>query len=236
MITDFADVGALLGFAALPRESPGLNDEYARLVDRYVNDDEFAQAADDVFAGAGLNFVVDRRDGVIAFAHTDSPLRFTTAQITKRITDPQRTVVGAVILAAARTAYPDRAMLDDVDRVAVFTTEGVVESLNRMAQSIADESDEDGDLDDSTLEGWRRWLDLPERRPNAQRASKKDRFGAAARVLNFLAAEGFLTNRGELDGGTWSDRPRFRHAVIALTEDSELYRAVNALHEQEDPL
>ena len=40
-----------------------------------------------------------------------------------------------------------------------------------------------------------------------------------------------LTARGDTDGGTWLARPRFRHAVAALCEDSELYALVNGLAE-----
>lgn len=36
---------------------------------------------------------------------------------------PGPAVIGAVILAVARTAYPEPSMVDDPDRMAVFTTQ-----------------------------------------------------------------------------------------------------------------
>lgn len=58
-----------------------------------------------------------------------------------------------------------------------------------------------------------------------------ERPGAVNRVCRFLADAGYLTARGDTDGGTWLARPRFRHAVAALCEDSELYALVNGLAE-----
>ncbi|MGH3630224.1 MAG: hypothetical protein ACRDRL_22630, partial [Sciscionella sp.] len=41
---------------------------------------------------------------------------------------------------------------------------------------------------------------------------------------------GFRELRGaHTDGGTWTARPRFRFAVAALVEDSDLYALVNDL-------
>ena len=57
-----------------------------------------------------------------------------------------------VILAVARTAYPDPVLVDDPDHVALFTTQNVVDVLDRAAQRHADGADGDGDLDEDTVE------------------------------------------------------------------------------------
>jgi hypothetical protein len=44
-----------------------------------------------------------------------------------------------------------------------------------------------------------------------------------------LVDVGYLTARNEVDGGTWTARPRFRFAVADLAEDSDLYALVNGL-------
>jgi hypothetical protein len=49
------------------------------------------------------------------------------------------------------------------------------------------------------------------------------------RVCRFLADAGYLTARGDTDGGTWMARPRFRHAVATLCEDSDLYPLITGL-------
>lgn len=228
---DATDIGRLLGWAARPRETPGRHDDYHRLVLRYHNEPDFAGAVDAVLAGAGLHLTIDERDGAVVSAAYDSPLRLTLSDVMKRAQPVQRAVVGAVILAVARTAYPEAAMVDDPDRMAVFTTQSVVDTLDRAAQSHADTADRDGDVDETMLDSWRGWLALTPARPNAQRRSGNDRQGIVHRVCRLLVDAGYLTLRGEVDGGTWLARPRFRHAVTALCEDSELYAMVNGLTE-----
>ena len=231
--SDAADIGRLLGWAARPKEIPARHDDYHRVITRYRNDPDFAQSTDAVFAGAGLYLTVDERDGAIVAAAPDSPLRVTMGVVMKRVSTPQRAVVGAVILAVSSIAYPQPAMLDDPDRVPVFTTRSVVELLDRAAAAHADNSDADGSADDDLVEAWRAWSQLALGRHDAQRHSTKDRIGLVIRVCKLLVDAGYLTSRGELDGGTWTARPRFRHAVADLAEDSELYIIVNGLTETE---
>ncbi len=227
--SDGIDIGRLLGWAARARETPSRHDDYHRLLLRYRNEPDFAASVDAVFTGVGLHLTVDERDGAIVTAAYDSPLRVTLTDVMKRAQPTHRAVVGAAILAVARTAYPDPAMVDDPDRMAVFTTRSVVDTLDRAAQGHADTADQDGDLDEAMLESWRGWLALATARPNAQRRSGNDRQGLVNRVCRLLVDAGYLTARGEVDGGTWLARPRFRHAVAALCEDSELYALVNGL-------
>jgi hypothetical protein len=228
-VADALDLGRLLAWASRPRETPARHDDYHRVVARYRDDPDFAAAADAMFTGAGLRVVVDPRDGVILTAEADSPLRVTLADVMKRAGHHHRAVIGAVILAVARTAYPEPAMVDDPDRIAIFTTQSVVDALDRIAQAQAEATTDDGDLDDDLVEAWRRWQALAPARPNARRRSTGDRSGVVTRVCKLLTEAGYLTVRGETDGGTWTARTRFRHAVAALCADSALYVVVNGL-------
>lgn len=228
---DAVDMGRMLGWAARPRETPGRNDDYHRLISRYRSEPDFAAAVDAMFSGAGLRLYVDDRDGAIVTATATSPLRVTITDLMKRAQPYQRAVVGAVVLAVARAAYPESAMIDDPDRVAVFTTRSVVDILDRATQAYADTADQDGGLDESMLEAWRGWMSLNSARPNAQRRSGNDRPGIVNKICRLLADAGYLTARSDVDGGTWLTRPRFRHAVAALCADSSLYELVNGLVE-----
>ena len=225
------DIGRVLAWASRPRETPARHDEYHRVVTRYRSEPDFAAAVDAVFAGAGLSLTVDERDGIITVASPDSPLRVTVSDVMRRAQPHHRAVIGAVVLAVARTAYPEASMLDDPDRVAVFTTQSVVDTLDRAAQAHADSASQDGALDEEQVEAWRHWLAVGEARANAQRRSPSDRPGLVNRVCRFLAEVGYLTARSDTDGGTWLARPRFRHAVAALCEDSDLYALTNGLGE-----
>ncbi|WP_409464863.1 hypothetical protein [Amycolatopsis sp. GA6-003] len=228
---DDIDIGKFFAWAARPRETPARSEELHRIVRRYLDEPDFASAVDHVFSGAGLDLRVDGRDGIVVTARHHSLLRLTAGDIIKRAQPSHRSVIGAVLLAVARTAYPEPGMVDDPDRVAVFTTQSVVDMLDRTAQRLADESGSDSDVDDDLVEGWRRWLDLPQARPNARRRSAGDRPGAVNRICKLLVESGYLNARGDTDGGTWTARPAFRHAVAALAEDSDLYALVNDLPE-----
>jgi len=142
--SDAVDIGRVLAWASRPRETPARHDDYHRMVARYRSEPDFAAAVDAVFAGAGLSLTVDERDGFIVVASQDSPLRVTVGDVMRRAQPHHRAVVGAVVLAVARTAYPEASMLDDPDRVAVFTTQSVVDTLDRTAQVHADSANQDG--------------------------------------------------------------------------------------------
>ena len=228
---DDEDIGRFLGWAARPSATPGRHEDLARLVTRYRDDVDFAEAVDRVFAGAGLDLHVDERDGILVTARPQSMLRLTVSDVVKRAQAPQRAVIGAVVLAVARAAYPEPGMVDDPDRVAVFTTRGVVDALDRAAQAHADAATEDGDVDEDLVEIWRRWRDLRAARPQSQRLSINEKPGMVNRVCRMLIDAGYLAARGDTDGGTWAARPRFRYAVADLTEDSVLYEQVNGLTE-----
>lgn len=229
LASDASDIGRLLGWASRPRDIPARHEEYHRLIVRYRDDADFARAVDAAFAGAGLYLAVDDREGAIVTAAPDSPLRVTLSDVMKRSQPAQRALVGAIILAIAHTSYPEPAMLDDPDRVAVFTTRSIVEVLDRIAQGHAEEASTDGGVEEELLESWRGWLNLVQARPNAQRRSTTDRPGVVKKICRVLVDAGYLTERSDVDGGTWLARTRFRYAVAALSEDSELYRIVNGL-------
>jgi hypothetical protein len=209
LVGDAADIGRMLGWASRPRETPARHDDYHRLIVRYRNDVDFATAVDAVFMGAGLYLTVDEREGAIVTASPDSPLRVTLTDVMKRGQPSQRAVVGAVILAIAHTAYPEPVMVDDPDRVAVFTTRAVVDVLDRAAVGHADTAEHDGGLDEDLRESWLRWLALAQARPNAQRRSTADRPGVVNKVCRLLAEAGYLTPRSDVDGGTRLARPRY---------------------------
>lgn len=226
---DEMDIGRFLGWAARPLATPGRHEDLARIVTRYRDDSDFADSVNRVFAGAGLDLHVDDRDGIVVTARQHSMLRLTVTDVVKRAQNQHRAVIGAVILAVARAAYPESSIVDDPYRVAAFTTQAVVDALDRAAQAHADASTEDSDVDEELVEAWRRWSDLNAARPHAQRRSTGDKPGVVKRVCRMLVDAGYLTARGDTDGGTWTARPRFRFAVADLAEDSDLYALVNGL-------
>lgn len=222
------DLGRVLAWAARPKESPLRHEEYHRLLRRHREEPEFAQAVEDIFLGAGLNLIVDERDGFVVTANSDSMLRVTPGDVGRAFAE-NRSLIGLILLAISRTAYPEAVMLADPDRVPVFTVQLVVDTLDRAERVAAEKAEADASTEVAELEAWRHWDALPSSRPNARRRSVNDRPGAVNKVCRFLAERGYLTERGTTDGGTWQARPKFRHAVSDLSQDSDLYRSLNAL-------
>lgn len=225
---DLVDAGRLIAYAARPKERPRPDDDYSRVVSRYLDDAEFASLCDAVAAGMGLDLVVDRAVGVIAIAESDSPFRMPLSEFMRRTNPPTRALLGVVVIAVARVAYPQPSDLDDPARVARVSTAAVAATIDRIVERLAsDAEDPDADRPDDA-EVWRAWEALRQARAHAQRASVAERSGLVRKVCGYLGDEGHLQQVNDDDGGTWRATPRFRLAVTAMVEDSDIYGAVLA--------
>lgn len=221
---DLADIGRLLAYAARPKELPARTEAYRELVDRYLQDEQFALAADRVAAGTGIALHVDPVAGAVAVADADSPLRMPLAEFRKNTYPHERALLGIVVLSVARVAYPTNDRLDDEQRVAVVAVSSVVDYLNRLIDRLSEASAADPeDSDDSLIELWRQWVRMRQDRFDAKRVSIKDRLGIVKRTCEYLEEQGLLQRRSDEDGGTFRATHRFRLAVTALVEDSDLY-------------
>jgi hypothetical protein len=230
---DLAAIGRLLGFAARPKELPARTEAYLDLVNRYLHDEQFALAADRVAAGSGLVLHVDTIAGVVAVADADSPFRTPLAEFRKNTYPHERALLGIVVLSVARVAYPTSDRLDDDQRVAPVSVAGVVDYLNRLIERLSDAAAADPeDNDDEFIELWRHWVRMRQDRFDAKRVSIKDRVGIVKRTCEYLEEQGLLQRRSDEDGGTYRATHRFRLAVAALSEDSDLYADLVALTDE----
>jgi hypothetical protein len=167
---------------------------------------------------------VDPAAGVVAVAGRDSPFRTPLAEFRKNTYPHERALLGVVVLSVARVAYPSSDRLDDDQRVATVTVAGIVDYLNRLVQRLSDAAEADPDHNDENLvELWRHWVRMRQDRFDAKRVSIKDRLGIVKRTCEYLEEQGLLQRRSDEDGGTYRATHRFRLAVTALVEDSDLY-------------
>lgn len=221
---DLADIGRLLGFAAQPKQLPARTDTYQQLVERYLHDERFALATRRVAAGAGITLHVDPAAGLVAVAGPDSPFRMPLAEFRKNTYPHERALLGVVVLSVAHVAYPSSDRLDDDQRVATVTVAGIVDYLNRLIQRLSDAAEADSEHNDENLvELWRHWVRMRQDRFDAKRVSIKDRLGIVKRTCEYLEEQGLLQRRSDEEGGTYRATHRFRLAVTALAEDSDLY-------------
>jgi len=231
---DLADASRLIGWAARPKERPARNaDSYGRLVQRYLDDGGFAEACHAIAGGAGINLHVDSIAGVVAVADADSPWRMPLSEVMKRVggsgednVGRRKALVGAVLLATAKVAFAQPGHLDDAERVPRVSVAGIVDYLERMATRVSENASDADAIDPGAAAVWRAWEALRRGRSAAKRSSFGDQAGAVKRVCKLLEDEGHLQPFSDADGGTWRATPRFRTAVAALVEDSDIYAAL----------
>ena len=219
-----ADAGRLIGWAARPKERPARHEGYATLVQRYTDDDQFAEICGTVAGGMGLYLTVDPEVGAVVVADSDSPLRMPAAEFTKRTNgDVRKAVNGVILLGIARTAFPNPAHLDNTTRVPRFSVADVVAYLNRVCDQKAENAPDPEEQHEALNELWRGWLRLRQSRGDAQRSSDRDRVGLVRKMCSFLDDQGMLQAVSDDDGGTWRATARMRIAVRDIAEDSDIY-------------
>ncbi len=229
--TDLADAGRLIGWAARPKDRPARSVSYREVVDKYLDNQEFADLVDQVAVGAGLTIIVDRAVGVVAIAEEDSPLREPLSSFMKKA-NVSRAMAGLVILAIVKTAYPLEGQIDDAERVPRVSVYAVTDYVNRLVEGIAASAgDPDADHPENS-ELFRAWSALRHARSELVRSSTKDRPGLVNKVCQHFENEGLLTRPGPEDGGTWRVTPRFRIVAKSVIEDSAIFTRLMLLTQQ----
>jgi hypothetical protein len=233
MTADITAAARLVSYAATPRALPARDTAYAELVTRYLTDPVFAETVQDVAIGLGLELRVDPVAGVMAFSDSDGPLRRRLSDIVRtqagRSAVESRVLFALVLLAVARTAFPQAVHLSDTVRVARVEPEAVMSYLDRLVEEIgAGAGDALADQEEAE-EGWRAWGHLRVARSAMARFSSQEKVGLIRRVCGFLEDEGHLRASDDKDGMWWRTTPRFRFAVHGLVTDSQVVPALRAL-------
>ena len=214
-----ADAGRLISFAARPKEIPARSLAYQEVVDRYLDDRDFAAVCDEIAAGAGLTLHVERSVGVVAVAESDAAWRMPLATFIAKAGD-RRALAGIVLLVIVKLAYPHDGQIDDLARVPQVSEQQVLEQLNRMADALDTASP---DLEsDTEPELFRQWKALPQARSDLVRSSTKDRSGLVRKVFAYFFEQG-LFKQPTSAGGPWRVTPRFAVIARSVLEDSDLY-------------
>lgn len=234
MSIDLAAVGELLGYAALPKETPRRNAAYRELVTRYHEDEPFASSVRAVARGLRLHLRVDPVVGIVATAYPESPLRVPMTDFMKAASiNTRKALIGIGLLGIARCAYPDPLDLDDDTRVARVTVAGVVDYLSHTAEEIAATADDPEAGSDA--HAWRLWADLRQARVDADRDTTNTRAGLVKRLCKYLVEEGLLVPISDDDGGTYRATVRLRVAIKELATDSDLFASLIAAPDAPTP-
>ncbi|GAA1386664.1 hypothetical protein GCM10009613_20990 [Pseudonocardia kongjuensis] len=222
-MADTETAARLVAYGMRPKALPGRDPDYAELVRRYREDDEFRDTVQRIASGLGLVVLaVDPAPGIVLAAtegsvfeiRMDSYARRTA--LTNRAAD--KVLHGIAHLAVAALAFPRPDDLGDdsyVGRVSVELVDGAVREacrvLNERAAGPADPESDAPQLE----EVWRVWLRRPEATATKDgRAGESTTRGIVGKALRFLADQGFLVPVGA--EGAYRTTPRYQVQVREL--------------------
>ncbi|MBP2365550.1 hypothetical protein JOF36_001246 [Pseudonocardia parietis] len=213
----------LVAFGMRPKALPGRDPDYADLVRRYREDDDFRDTVQRVASGLGLVVLaVDSAPGIVLAATEGSIFEIRMDSYARRtaLTNRQADKVlhGIAHLAVAALAFPRPDDLGDdsyVGRVSVELVDGAVREacrvLNERATGPADPESDAPQLE----EVWRVWLRRPEATATKDgRAGESTTRGIVGKALRFLADQGFLVPVGA--DGAYRTTPRYQVQVREL--------------------
>lgn len=213
----------LVGHGMRPKAVPGRDPDYAELVARYRDDDEFRDTVQRVAAGLGLvvlevgvaaGIVLAATEGSVFEIRMDGYARRTA--LANRQAD--RVLHGIAHLAAAALAFPRPDDLGDdsyVGRVSVELVDGAVrEACRLLDERSAGPADPESDAP-QLEEVWRVWQRRPETTATKDgRAGESTTRGIVGKALRFLADQGFLVPVGT--EGAYRTTPRYQVQVREL--------------------
>ncbi len=222
-MSDTETAARLVGYGMRPKALPGRDPDYADLVRRYREDDEFRTTVQRVASGLGLVVLaVDTGPGIVLAATEGSVFEIRMDEYARRTALANRgadkVLHGIAHLAVAALAFPRPDDLGDdsyVGRVSVELVDGAVREACRVLNERA-AGPPDPESDAPQLEEvWRVW----QRRPEAT-ATKDGRVGESTtrgivgKALRFLADQGFLVPVGA--EGAYRTTPRYQVQVREL--------------------
>ena len=222
-MSDTETAARLVAFGMRPKALPGRDPDYAELVRRYREDDDFRVTVQRVASGLGLVVLaVDTAPGIVLAATEGSVFEIRMDSYARRtaLTNRQADKVlhGIAHLAVAALAFPRPDDLGDdsyVGRVSVELVDGAVREacrvLNERAAGPADPESDAPQLE----EVWRVWSRRPEATATKDgRAGESTTRGIVGKALRFLADQGFLVPVGA--EGAYRTTPRYQVQVREL--------------------
>ncbi|OLL74415.1 hypothetical protein Ae168Ps1_2800c [Pseudonocardia sp. Ae168_Ps1] len=222
-MSDVETAARLVAFGMRPKALPGRDPDYADLVRRYREDDDFRTTVQRVASGLGLVVLtVDAAPGIVLAATEGSVFEIRMDEYARRTAlanrQADKVLHGIAHLAVAALAFPRPDDLGDdsyVGRVSVELVDGAVReacrALNERAAGPADPESDAPQLE----EVWRVWLRRPEATATKDgRAGESTTRGIVGKALRFLADQGFLVPVGA--EGAFRTTPRYQVQVREL--------------------
>lgn len=229
---DVQDAARLVVLGMRPRQVPNRDVQYAELVRRYTNDEDFADLVHAVAHGLGLVVLgVDQASGAVLAAREDTVFEVRIEEYARRTAGsgrgPDKVIHGLAHLAVAALAFPrpdDLANDSYVGRISVEQVDAVVREVCQKLEERATQAEQNNDPLDTAPYLERAWRAY-QRRP-AMAAAKDGRLvpdttrAVIAKAARFLSEQGFLTLISSEGGGTYRTTPRYRLQVRELAANA----------------
>lgn len=225
---DVTDAARLIGYGLRPRQLPARDLDYADLVIRYVEDDDFADVVRAVAEGFELQVLaVSKPTGIVLAPREESVFALRFDEYAKRASlagrSADKVIHGLAHVAIAALAFPrpdDLANDTYVGQVTVDEVDAVIREACRVLDERAKEAEENNDPLDTAPDLERAWRAYA-RRPAAT-ATKDNRLapdstrGMVTKAVRFLVEQGFLSQRAKDTTGTYLTTPKYQVQVREL--------------------
>lgn len=213
------EASRLVGIALNPKAKPGASgtgEEYKKLLDRYLEEPEFASDVRDIAAGLGLEILdADPARGLLCATTTESPFQMVSQDFAGGMSGTQRALYGLIMIAIAATFYPNPVDLDDIHHEPKRTMGDFKELLERVSKAAGSDAEEEVVPADRNF--WRisqLYQKLADTKPN-ERAGSSTREGMIRKALEEFDRGGLV--RPIEDSDSWIAtsrlRLRLRHGV-----------------------
>lgn len=228
------DAGYLLRYGLRPRLRPANDRNYQELIQRYLEDTEFATLTEHVADGLGLRILDVGERGIVLGSQKDSPFALRLEHYRGGQKFEDRVCIGLIQLAIAAYCFPRAEDLWDEDRgVFRVSVHGVVKYLLDLCMRLKAAAATDPEFGSPELqEGWRVILSRAETKDSQVRA-RTTMMGMTAYAVETLEREGMLRRESDEDGGTYQVLYRY-HIQVRELANLEAFECVQSVMMGED--
>lgn len=213
---DVAEAAKMVAFALGRNKAPARSGDYARLVQRFDTEPEFAQMVRKIAQGFDLTVLeVHHMPGLVLGTTPETEFAVSVAELVPQTADRPLYLLAQLTIAAL--AFPRPEDLDDDEYIGRVSVKQVDEEVRAWATAIEHrltqtDSDVDPPADQPGLEGlWRAYLSR-----NATGKTQADKTPRAAtralvrKAFTHLAENGFVRKVSDEDAGTYVTNVKYR--------------------------
>jgi hypothetical protein len=232
------EAGRLIALGLMPKRRPSNDEEYARLVRRFLDEPDFENALRAIAAGLGLEVLDVSEFGIVLGAGADSPFGLTVADYRSNMSKEERLLHGLVQVGLAAYLYPRAEDLESDAEVRQVSVNDLDDYLRDQCEALRQKKPESADapVDQPELErALQIYLRWPSTKKTADgRRAAKTTQGIIAHALTRLEQQGLLRHVGDQGGDTYQALRRYRVQVRELAAHQAL-RALRNVRKEKRP-